>query len=236
MKYPLSDILKSFSSAARYVAIRQHLCKSINTTQQLKMPRSFTERVLTMAKRQGIIRPRDLEAKGIPREYLLRLMRQGLVTRTGRGVYELNEAPITEHHSLAVVAKEIPRSVICLLSALRFHELTTQQPSEVWIGIPVRSRSPRISTTAHRLIRYSEKTFKSGVRIHRIEGVRVRIFTPAKTVADCFKYRGKVGIDVAIEALRDTLRQRKATVDEIQRFAIICRVSKIIRPYLEALV
>jgi hypothetical protein len=98
----------------------------------------------------------------------------------------------------------------------------------------VRSRSPRISTTTHRLIRYSEKTFKSGVRTHRIEGVPVRIFIPAKTVADCFKYRSKVGIDVAIEALRDALRQRKATVDEIQHFAHICRVSKIIRPYLEA--
>jgi predicted transcriptional regulator of viral defense system len=198
------------------------------------MGKSFTKKVLAIANRQGVIRPRDLEAKGIPREYLLRLMRQGLLKRTGRGLYELKDASITEHHSLAVVAKETSRGVICLLSALRFHELTTQQPSEVWFGIPVRSRSPRISTTAHRVIRYSENTFKSGVRTHRIEGVAVRIFVPAKTVADCFKYRNKVGIDVAIEALRDALRQRKATVDQIQHYAHICRVSKIIRPYLEA--
>src|ERR1700730_11335839 len=158
------------------------------------MNKSFSQNVLEIAKRQGIIRPRDLEAKGIPREYLLRLMRHGLLTRTGRGIYALKEAPITEHHSLAVVAKEIPNGVICLLSALRFHELTTQQPSEIWIGIPIRSRSPRTSTTGHRLIRYSEKTLKSGVWTHRIEGVPVRIFVPAKTVADCFKYRSKVGM------------------------------------------
>ena len=149
-------------------------------------------------------------------------------------MYELSDTSPTEHHSLAVVAKEIPRGVICLLSALRFHELTTQQPSEVWIGIPVRGWRPNISTTAHRVVRYSKATFKAGVQTHRIENVRVRIFNPAKTVADCFKYRNKIGLDVALEALRRALRQRKATVDAIQRYARICRVAKVIRPYLEA--
>ena len=187
-----------------------------------------------MARKRRIIRPRDLEALGIPREYLLRLMRNGLLHRSGRGMYEPVEASPTEHHSLAVVAKEIPRGVICLLSALRFHELTTQQPSEVWVGIPTRGWYPNISTTAHQVVRYSPATFQAGVRTHRIEGVPVRIFEPAKTVADCFKYRNKIGLDVALEALRDVLRQRKATVDEIQHYAAICRVSKTIRPYLEA--
>src|SRR5947209_1568197 len=151
------------------------------------MNQSLKKKALALARKRRIIRPRDLEAIGIPREYLLRLMRNGLLYRSGRGMYELVDASPTEHHSLAVVAKEIPHGVICLLSALRFHDLTTQQPSEVWIGIPTRGWYPNISTTAHRVIRYSPKTFKAGVRTHRIEGVPVRIFEPAKTVADCFK-------------------------------------------------
>ncbi len=198
------------------------------------MRKSFTERVLALARKRRIIRPRDLGRLGIPREYLLRLMRNGILYRSGRGMYELTENSPTEHHSLAVVTKEIPNGVVCLLSALRFHELTTQQPSEVWLGIATRARYPNISTTAHRVVRYSDTTFKAGVDTHRIEGIPVKIFNPAKTVADCFKYRNKVGVDVALEALKDALKQRKATVDEIQRYAAICRVSKIIRPYLEA--
>lgn len=198
------------------------------------MKASPLTRVLAIARERKIIRPRDVEAIGIPREYLLRLMRQGVIRRTGRGVYEAADIRPTEHHSLAVIAKEIPKGVICLLSALRFHELTTQQPNQVWIGIHVRSRSPRVSTTACRLIRYSEKTLTSGVKVHTIEGLPVKVFTAAKTVADCFKYRSKIGLDVAIEALKDALKRRKATVDEIERYARICRVSRIIRPYLEA--
>jgi predicted transcriptional regulator of viral defense system len=199
------------------------------------MKSSPNKRILAIARQQKIIRPRDVEAIGVPREYLLRLMRQGVIRRIGHGLYVLSAAKPTEHHSLAVVAKEAPKSVICLLSALRFHDLTTQQPSEVWIGIPVRSRSPRMSTTRHRLVRYSEKTFNAGVEVHRLEEVPVRIFTVAKTVADCFKYRSKVGLDVAIEALKDALKRRKVTVDEIERYARVCRVSRVIRPYLEAL-
>jgi predicted transcriptional regulator of viral defense system len=191
-------------------------------------------RVLAIAREHKIVRPRDVEAIGVPREYLLRLMRQGVIRRTGRGVYEVSDAKPTEHHSLAVVATEIPKGVVCLLSALRFHELTTQQPSDVWIGIHVRSRSPRKSTTALRVVRFSEKTFKAGIQVHRIESIPVRIFNAAKTVADCFKYRNKIGLDVAIEALKDALKQKKATIDEIERYARICRVSRVMRPFLEA--
>lgn len=192
--------------------------------------------VLRIARLRKIIRPRDLESLGIPREYLLRLMRQGLIRRVGRGMYEPENLSPTEHHSFAVVAKEAPRAVICLLSALRFHGLTTQNPPEVWVGIHIRARKPNISTVAHRVIRYSETTFKAGVKEHRIEGMPVRVFGPAKTVADCFKYRKKVGLDVAVEALKDVLRQKKATIAEILQYAEICRVSRLIRPYLEALV
>jgi predicted transcriptional regulator of viral defense system len=169
----------------------------------------------------------------VPREYLLRLMRQGVIRGTGRGVYEVSDAKPTEDHSVA--AKEVPKGVICLLSAVRFHDLTTQQhPSKVWIGIPVRSRSPRLSTTA-RLVRYSEKTLAAGVEVHQLESVPVRIFSVGKTVADCFKYRNKIGLDVALEALKDALKRKRATVDEIERHALIWRVSRIVRPYLEAL-
>jgi predicted transcriptional regulator of viral defense system len=198
------------------------------------MKTSLTQRMLSIAQARQIVRPRDLEALGIPREYVLRLMRKGIVRRLGRGIYELAALSPTEHHSLAVAAKEIPHGVVCLLSALRFHELTTQNPSEVWIGIHVKARLPRSSSVRHRIVRYSEKTLKSGARTHKIEGVPVKIFTPAKTVADCFKYRSKIGLDVAIEALKDSLKQRKATVDEIVRYAKVCRVSRVIRPYLEA--
>lgn len=200
------------------------------------MPASSKKRIIQLAKKQGIVRPRDLEKIGIPREYLLRLMRQGVIERTGRGIYELADASPTEHHSLAAVAKEATNSVICLLSALRFHEITTQHPSEVWVGIHIRARSPKISTVSFRAIRYSDKTFKSGVGVHSIEGIAVKIFNPAKTVADCFKYRSKVGLDVAIEALRDTLREKKATVAEITRYAELNRVFRIMRPYIEALI
>ncbi|MBM3756221.1 MAG: transcriptional regulator [Acidobacteria bacterium] len=199
------------------------------------MTQSYRTRIIQIVRRERIVRPRDLEAKGIPREHLLRLMRQGIVHRTGRGVYELADLSPTEHHSLAVVAKETPNAVICLLSALRFHDLTTQHPAEVWVGIHVRARRPKISTVRFRAVRYSETTFKSGVGIHRVEGVPVKVFSVAKTVADCFKYRRKIGLDVAIEALREALGGRKATVAEVTRQAQKSRVWRMMRPYLEAL-
>ncbi|MBM3763909.1 MAG: transcriptional regulator [Acidobacteria bacterium] len=199
------------------------------------MTQSYRTRIIQIVRRERIVRPRDLEAKGIPREHLLRLMRQGIVHRTGRGVYELADLSPTEHHSLAVVAKETPNAVICLLSALRFHDLTTQHPAEVWVGIHVRARRPKISTVRFRTVRYSEATFKSGVGIHRVEGVPVKVFSVAKTVADCFKYRRKIGLDVAIEALREALGGRRATVAEITRQAQMNRVWRMMRPYLEAL-
>jgi predicted transcriptional regulator of viral defense system len=195
---------------------------------------SQAQRALSFVRKQQIIRPRDLEAQGIPREYLLRLMRKGKLLRLSRGVYELTDSDPTEHHSLAVAAKETPHGVICLLSALQFHELTTQNPRAIWLGIHVKARLPHNSSVPYHIVRYSEETLNSGVITHKIEGVAVKVFTPAKTVADCFKYRKKIGLDVAIEALQDSLRRRKATVDDIVRYAKICRVARVIQPYLEA--
>ena len=195
---------------------------------------SIAQRILKIAAKRRIVRPRDLEARGIAREYLLRLYRKGMLSRAGRGIYVLAEAPITEHHGLAVVAKQAPKTVVCLLSALRFHGLTTQEPHEVWIAVDNKAHRPQLKWPALRVVRFTGRALTEGVERHVVEGVPVQVFGVAKTVADCFKYRNKIGVDVAIEALRDALRQRKATVDEIYRFAKVCRVAEVMRPYLES--
>jgi predicted transcriptional regulator of viral defense system len=193
-------------------------------------------RILKLAATQPLVRPRDVEALGMARETLLRLYRQGLLVRPARGVYSLAEASVTEHHSLAVAAKLVPRGIVCLLSALRFHGLTTQDPHEVWIAIDFKAHKPAVASPALRVVRFSGPALVNGIELHGIEGVQVHVYGAAKTVADCFKYRHKIGIDVAIEALRDALRSKKAAVDEIHRFAKVCRVANVIRPYLESAV
>jgi len=193
------------------------------------------ERTMQYVRRKGIVRPRDLEALGIPREYLLRLHRQGKLSRTGRGIYTLPDAAVTERHSYAEVAKRVPEAVLCLLSALVFHEITTQSPASVWIALGKGARKPAILSPSLRVVRLTEPSLSEGVERHKVEGVPVRVYSAAKTVADCFKFRNKIGLDVAIEALKDSLRQKKATINDIYRYAKICRVSNVIRPYMESL-
>ena len=193
------------------------------------------ERTMQYVRRKGIVRPRDLEALGIPREYLLRLYRQGKLSRTGRGIYTLPDAAVTERHSYAEVAKRVPEAVLCLLSALVFHEITTQSPASVWIALGKGARKPAILSPSLRVVRLTEPSLSEGVERHKVEGVPVRVYSAAKTVADCFKFRNKIGLDVAIEALKDSLRQKKATIKDIYRYAKICRVSNVIRPYMESL-
>jgi predicted transcriptional regulator of viral defense system len=200
------------------------------------MPRTAAERILKLAAQQSLVRPRDVAELGMARETLLRLYRQGLLIRPARGVYSLAEASVTEHHSLAVAAKLVPRGIVCLLSALRFHGLTTQDPHEIWIAIDFKAHKPAVASPALRVVRFSGPALVNGIEAHEIEGVQVHVYSAAKTVADCFKYRHKIGIDVAIEALREVLRSRKATVDEIHRFAKVCRVAKVMQPYLESAV
>lgn len=199
------------------------------------MQQSPESRITALAQRLGVVRPRDVEAAGIPREYLLRLTRRGVLERSGRGLYQLADAPVTEHHSLAEVGKRLPHATVCLLSALVFHQITTQNPAEVWIALPPGSRTPRANGQRLRVVRFTGPALTEGRQEHRIEGVPVGIYSPAKTVADCFKFRNKIGLDVAIEALRECLRQRKATIREIHRFAKICRVARVMQPYLESL-
>jgi predicted transcriptional regulator of viral defense system len=193
------------------------------------------ERTMQYVRQHGIVRPRDIEAIGIPREYLLRLHGQGKLNRTGRGIYTLPDAAVTERHTYAEVAKRVPEAVLCLLSALAFHEITTQSPASVWIALGKGARKPAIVSPSLRVIRLTEPSLSEGIEKQSVEGVTVRVYSAAKTVADCFKFRNKIGLDIAIEALKDCLRQKKATVNEIYRYAKICRVSNVIRPYMEAL-
>jgi len=195
-----------------------------------------TEKVLELVSNTGILRPRDLDPYNIPRTYLSRLCKAGKLQRIARGLYVLPDSGVTEHHSLAEVCKRVPKGVVCLLSALRFHELTTQGPFEVWLAIGEKAWRPRIEYPPLRILRFSRPTLDAGLVEHQVEGVTVQVFTPAKTVADCFKYRNKIGLDVAIEALRECLRSRRCSVDDIWHYAGICRVRNVMRPYLESLV
>lgn len=196
---------------------------------------SYRHRVLNLVRKRGILRARELDAEGIPREYLRRLKTEGLLDQPGRGLYVLADHSATENYSLAEIAKRVPNAVVCLLSALRFHDLTTQAPFEIWIAIAEKARLPKIDTSPVRVMRFSKRALEYGVKEHKVDGVLVKVFSPAKTVADCFKYRNKIGLDVALEALRDVRRQRKATVDQIWEAAQVCRVTNVIRPYLEAI-
>lgn len=199
------------------------------------MQQPLQQRLIALVHQHGALRPRDAEQHGIPREYLLRLLRKGVLERTGRGLYRIADAPVTEFHSFAEVAKRVPHATICLLSALVFHEMTTQNPPEVWVALPGGSRTPRLDHPKLRVFRFSRLTFSEGRQEHRIEGVPVTIYSPAKTIADCFRFRSRVGLDVAIEALREGIKKRKATVAEIRHFAEICRVARLMQPYLDSL-
>ena len=183
----------------------------------------------------GLVRPVDLETRGISRAQLYRLVRKGLVARQARGIYVACQHPCTTEHTLAQVAKRVPAGAFCLLTALRFHGLTTQSPAEVWIALPEKARKPRLDTPRLRVARFSGAALSEGVETHRLEGVEVRVYSAAKTVADCFKYRIKVGIDVAVEALRGFSHRHRGGATELARFAGICRVTRVMQPYLDAI-
>ncbi len=196
---------------------------------------SKMQQVLELAHEMGVIRAKDAEAKGIHPEYLKRLEQQGLLIRSARGLYTFTEAEITESHSLVEAAKRVPHGIICLLSALSFYELTTQAPFEVWLTISQKARAPKEDILPLRIVYMSGQALKSGIEEHEIEGVRVRVYSVAKTVVDCFKFRNKIGLDVAIEALRSSTRERHCSIDEIWHYAKICRMQNVMRPYLESL-
>ena len=199
------------------------------------MENSNTNRILELARKFGVIKPKDLDARGIPRRYLSRLYHKGLLDRVGRGLYVSNDVEPTENFTIIQVCKRIPGGIICLLSALQFHELTSQLPFEVWIAIDRTARRPKEPELPIRIVRFSGAALTQGVEEHQMEGVAIRVYNPAKTVADCFKYRNKIGLDVALEALRECRRERRCTSEDLWHYAKICRVANVMRPYLEAI-
>lgn len=183
----------------------------------------------------GVLRARDLEAHGLSRKSIMQLTKQGELLRVGRGLYQVPDATITEHHTLAQVAARVPHGVICLASALQFHEITTQNPWQVWLLIEKGARTPKLDYPPLRTLRASGEAFTAGVEEHRLEGVPVKVTCVAKTVADCFKYRSKIGLDVALEALRECLHERRTDRATLRHYARICRVERVMTPYMEAL-
>ena len=200
------------------------------------MGENTRRRVLELARRPGGVTCREVTEAGIHRQILTRLAREGTLEQVARGVYRLPDQPVTEHHGLVLAAAAVPNGVICLLSALGFHGLGTQLPSDVWIAIPRRARQPADKYPPLRIVRFSGEALTQGVETHQVEGRPLRVYAVAKTVADCFKYRNKVGLEVALEALREGWRERRFTGDELDRYAEICRVSNVMRPYVESLV
>lgn len=192
-------------------------------------------KLLELARSKGILRTSDLATLGIPRVYLTRLLDNGQLIRTGRGLYVLSDAELTEHHSLAEASRRVPGGVICLLSALAFHQMTSQLPHQVWMAIDKKAWKPNTGQPQLRIVRMSGEPLTAGTMQRLVEGVSVKVFNPAKTVADCFRYRNKIGVDVAIEALREYHRDRRGTTDELMHYARIDRVDKIMLPYLESL-
>jgi predicted transcriptional regulator of viral defense system len=201
------------------------------------MPKSASQRNVARAVLMalGIARLAELRDAGVTAATVSRMERDGEVLRLARGLYQLPDAPLDTHHSLAEVAKRIPQGVVCLVSALAFHGLTDQLPRPVWLAIGHKDWPPKPDGTPFRLVRFTDRLLNEGVEIHSIEGVSVKVFGIAKSVADCFRYRNKIGLPVAIEGLQEALRQRKTTPAEIARQAERGAVATIIRPYLEAL-
>lgn len=193
------------------------------------------DKTLELARRRQGVTARELAAAGIHRQYPSRLVSSGELVREARGIYRLPEQQAGEHHAMAVAATAVPRGVACLLSALSFHGLGSQVPAEVWIALPRSARRPQLEFPPLRVVRFGGEALTAGIEHHRIEGREVAIYGVAKTLADCFKYRNKVGLDVALEALRDAWRDRRFTLDTLDRYASICRVQRVMRPYLEAL-
>lgn len=192
-------------------------------------------RVLKLARRRQGVTSRELSQAGVHRQVLTRLVASGQLERIARGLYRLPQQSITEHHGLAVAAAAVPHGVICLLSALQYHGVGTQLPAEIWMAIDRRARGPTLRYPPLRIVRYTGAALTAGVERHVLEGRRVKIYSVAKTLADCFKYRNKIGLDVALEALRDAWRTRRFTMDQLDRYAAICRVHRVMRPYIEAL-
>jgi predicted transcriptional regulator of viral defense system len=199
------------------------------------MGKTKKEVIIELAKKTGVLRPRDLVAKGIPGDYLWQLHKRGIMDKVGRGLYVLADSEPGEYQTMAEACKRVPHGVVCLLSALQFHGITTQAPFEIWLAIDNKAKGLRVDRPAIRTVRFSGLALTSGIEEHKISGVPVRVYNPAKTVADCFKYRNKIGLDVCLDALRDCRRSGICTTDDLWQYAKICRVGNVMKPYMEAI-
>jgi len=191
-----------------------------------------TVEIIAMAERRKVIRATDLEEIGASRTLLPYLAEKGALRRITRGAYAPSDY-VPEHETFLEIAAAVPRGVVCLLSALQFHEITTQMPLEGWVAIERGRYMPATHGTPIRIVKFSGPAFMEGIEEHDIGGITVRIYSPAKTIVDCFKFRNRIGLDVAREALLDALEQKKTSRDEIWRYAKCCRMSNVMRPYLE---
>ena len=196
---------------------------------------TVTQQVKDFVREQGLVRRRDVEDAGYPPPLLYRLRDRGELLEVAPGVFKHPDTEITEKHTYAEAAKLVPRGVICLLSALSFHEIGTQMPRRVWMALDRSNRRRPDTDESIEFVWFSGAAFEDGQEIHEVEGVEVRVYSPAKTVADLFKYRRKVGLDVALEGLREGWRDGRFTMDEVQSYAEICNVQEVIRPYLQTL-
>ena len=199
--------------------------------------RTESQRVLDLAARVGLIRARDVAAEGVHTQVLTRLVREGKLERVARGRYRLPDSVygLTEHHGLVLAAAVAPRGVVCLLSALQFHIIGTQVPRQVWMALPSSTRTPSVEHPPMHFVRMSGQAFGTGIEEHKLEGRTVRIYNVAKTVVDCFKFRNRIGMDVALEALNESWREHKLNLNLVAEYARICRVWNVMRPYLEAI-
>lgn len=192
--------------------------------------------LLALAAHNGMIRARDLKQFGLSTVSLTRLMRRGLLVRVGRGLYALPTRTLSVHAATVELAYRYPQAIVCLLSALRLHELTTQAPFEAWIAIPNKARVPKVDYPPLRIVRFSGAALTEGIEQQMIDGIAVRVTSVARTVVDCFKFRNKIGLDVALEALREALDNKRVSIDDLWRMARACRLANVMRPYLESMV
>lgn len=194
-----------------------------------------SSRILSLAQSNGLLRTRDVDVAGVPRSTLAQLVQEGHLQKLGRGLYSLPDRESSAHESLAEVTAKSSQGVICLISALRFHELTTQQSSDVWLAIPHKSHPPKMQYPPLRIVHMSGDAISMGIETVSVSGASVRIFSVSKTIADCFKFRNKIGLDVALEALHEAWHAKRIDMDELWRYAQICRVANVMRPYMESL-
>ena len=200
------------------------------------VPRTQRDRLLELLRLTPVIRSREISGNGVDRKTIQRMVDSGEISRVSRGLYSLPDADPHSHQSLVEAQKTIESGVICLLSALSFHQIGTQTPREVWMAVPRGTRTLRSGSLPTQVVTISGPAFSEGVEEHELSGMKIRVYSPSKTVADCFKFRNKVGTDIAIEALRDVLRAGMASADELLRYAEICRVRRVMTPYLESMI